>query len=69
MKAKPQLSQSMEEEQIRAAVNKHWQASAIGDANAKYESLIFPPSFSIGPRTASKRSCGLAISLARASGE
>src|SRR6266581_5351361 len=35
---------------------------------AKYEFSTLPPSLSIGPRTASKRSCGLAMSRARASG-
>src|SRR6266571_2584628 len=32
---------------------------------AKYEFSTLPPSLSIGPRTASKRSCGLAMSRAR----
>ena len=27
----------MQEEQIREALNKHWQASAAGDANAEHE--------------------------------
>ena len=35
---------------------------------AIYISLILPPSISIGPRTASVRSCGLAINRAMASG-
>src|SRR5260370_39842093 len=35
---------------------------------AKYEFSTLPPSFSIGPRTASKRSWGLAMSRVRASG-
>jgi hypothetical protein len=29
--SKPHLEQSMQEEQIREALNKHWQASAAGD--------------------------------------
>jgi ketosteroid isomerase-like protein len=37
MKAKPQLEQSMQEEQIRAALNAHWHASAVGDANAEHD--------------------------------
>jgi hypothetical protein len=36
MEAKPQLEQPMKEEQIRAALNTHWQASAAGDANAEH---------------------------------
>ena len=27
----------MQEEQIREALNKHWQASAAGDANAEHD--------------------------------
>src|SRR5437773_12181234 len=37
VKAKLHLEQSMEEEQIREALNKHWQASALGDANAEHD--------------------------------
>ena len=37
MKAKEQLEQSMPEEQIREALNTHWQASAAGDANAEHD--------------------------------
>jgi hypothetical protein len=37
MKAKPQLEQSMQEEQIRTAMNTHWQGSAAGDANAEHD--------------------------------
>src|ERR1700675_4631343 len=37
MEAKPPLEQSIQEEQIRAALNKHWQASAVGDANAEHD--------------------------------
>ena len=37
MKAKTQLEQSMQEEQIRAALNAHWHASAVGDANAEHD--------------------------------
>jgi hypothetical protein len=36
-KAKPQLEQSMQEEQIRTALNTYWHASAVGDANAEYD--------------------------------
>ena len=36
MKAKPQLGQSMQEEQIHTALNTHWRASAVGDANAEH---------------------------------
>ena len=36
MKAKPKLEGSVQEEQIRAALNAHWHASAVGDANAKH---------------------------------
>jgi hypothetical protein len=32
----PRLEQPMEEEQIRAALDNHWQASAAGDANAEH---------------------------------
>src|SRR6201984_1666337 len=35
MKAKQHLEQSMQEEQIREALNPHWHASAAGDANAE----------------------------------
>src|SRR6201993_4931736 len=37
MKAKPPLEQPMQEEQIRTALNAHWQASAAGDANAEHD--------------------------------
>jgi hypothetical protein len=37
MEAKPQLAQSGQEEQIRAALNAHWQASAAGDAEAEHD--------------------------------
>ena len=37
MEAKPQLEQSVQEEQIRAALNAHWQASASGDAEAEHD--------------------------------
>ena len=37
MKAKPQQEQSMQEEQIRTALNAHWHASAAGDANAEHD--------------------------------
>jgi len=37
MNAKPPLEQSMQEEQIRAARNTHWHASAVGDANAEHD--------------------------------
>jgi hypothetical protein len=37
MKAKPQLERSMQEEQIRTALNRHWHASAVGDTNAEHD--------------------------------
>jgi hypothetical protein len=39
MEAKQQLEQSMpmENEQIREALNAHWHASAVGDANAEHD--------------------------------
>ena len=37
MNPKPHLEQSMQEEQIREALNAHWQASAAGDANAEHD--------------------------------
>ena len=37
MKAEQQLEQSMDEKQIREALNAHWQASAAGDANAEHD--------------------------------
>ena len=37
MKAKQHLEQSMQEEQIREALNTHWLASAAGDANAEHD--------------------------------
>jgi ketosteroid isomerase-like protein len=37
MEAKPQLKQPSQEDQIRADLNKHWQASAAGDADAEHE--------------------------------
>src|SRR4029077_9485828 len=39
MKAKQHLEQSVQEEQIREALNTHWHASAVGDANA--ENVIY----------------------------
>jgi hypothetical protein len=44
MNARPSLEQSMQEERIRAALNRHWHASAVGDANAEpdiYADLAF----------------------------
>src|SRR5271169_3212085 len=35
--AKPQLEQSGQEKQIRAALNEHWRASAAGDAEAEHD--------------------------------
>ena len=37
MKVKQHLDQSMQEEQIRGALNTHWQASAARDANAEHD--------------------------------
>jgi ketosteroid isomerase-like protein len=37
MQAKQHLEQSMQEEQIREALNTHWHASAAGDANAEHD--------------------------------
>ena len=37
MNAKPQPEQSVQEEQIRVALNRHWQALAAGDANAEHD--------------------------------
>lgn len=37
MEAKPQLKQATQEEQIRTALDAHWQASAAGDANAEHD--------------------------------
>ena len=37
MKAMQHLEQSMQEEQIREALNTHWHASAAGDANAEHD--------------------------------
>src|SRR3974377_1246267 len=37
MRTKPKLEQSMQEEQIRAALDAHWHASAAGDANAEHD--------------------------------
>jgi hypothetical protein len=37
MRAKPQPEQSKQEEQIRAALNAHWHASAVGDANGEHD--------------------------------
>src|ERR1700678_3021999 len=37
MKAKQHLEGSMQEEQIREALNAHWHASATGDANAEHD--------------------------------
>ena len=37
MGANQQLEQSMEEDQIREALNAHWHASAVGDANAEHD--------------------------------
>ncbi|HTA60717.1 MAG TPA: nuclear transport factor 2 family protein [Candidatus Baltobacteraceae bacterium] len=35
--SKPKLEQSMQEEQIRAALNAQWQTSAAGDVNAEHD--------------------------------
>jgi hypothetical protein len=37
MEPKPQLEHSMQEEQIRDALNQHWNASAAGDATAEHD--------------------------------
>ncbi|HLZ51243.1 MAG TPA: nuclear transport factor 2 family protein [Candidatus Acidoferrum sp.] len=37
MKAKQGLEQSIQEVQIRTALDAHWQASAAGDANAEHD--------------------------------
>jgi hypothetical protein len=37
MEAKPQLDQSAEESQIRAALDIHWRASASGDTNTEHD--------------------------------
>ncbi len=37
MKAKPQLRQSMQEEEISTALNTHWHASAVSDADAEHD--------------------------------
>jgi hypothetical protein len=37
MKAKQRLEQSVQEEQIREALNTHWHASAVGDANTEHD--------------------------------
>jgi hypothetical protein len=37
MASKPQLEESMQEEQIREALNAHWNASAAGDADAEHD--------------------------------
>ncbi len=36
MEAQPQLEQSVQEEQNRAALNEHWRASAAGDAETEH---------------------------------
>ena len=36
VKPKPHLDQSTQEEQIPEALNEHWRASAVGDANAEH---------------------------------
>lgn len=37
MSAQPQMEQSGDEEQIRATLNAHWQASAAGDLNTEHD--------------------------------
>jgi hypothetical protein len=37
MEAKPQLDQSAQEQQIRAALDIHWRASASGDVNTEHD--------------------------------
>src|SRR5271156_2794857 len=37
MKANPQPEQPTQEEQIRAALNAHWHASAVGDADSEHD--------------------------------
>ena len=43
MNAEQQLEQSMQEEQIREALNAHWHASAAGDANAEHSEYYGVP--------------------------
>jgi len=69
MEAKPQLEQSMPEEQMRAGLNQHWQASAAGDANAEHDIYDddaicdYPQSGRANPRA--KQFAGLAESSSR----
>jgi hypothetical protein len=37
MQPKPRLKESMQEEQIREVLNRHWNTSAAGDANAEHD--------------------------------
>jgi len=37
MQPKPQLEHSVQEELMRGALNRHWSASAAGDANAEHD--------------------------------
>jgi len=41
MKAKPKLEQSMQEKQIRAALNAHWHASAVGDGRVRLNDTAY----------------------------
>jgi hypothetical protein len=37
MKTNPDLEQSMQEEQIRKALDTHWHASTVGDVNSEHD--------------------------------
>src|ERR1700689_1691997 len=59
----------MQEEQIREALNKHWHASAAGDANAEHDiyadDAILRLSVVRGANPRAKQSAGLAESSSR----
>lgn len=59
MEPKPQREQSAPEDQVRAALDKHWQASASGDLDTEHEiyaddsisTIPSPASASSAPKT------------------
>jgi hypothetical protein len=57
--AKPQPEQSMQEKQIRTALNAHWHASAVGDANAEHD--IYEDDASVITRSRASESSGEGI--------
>jgi ferredoxin len=59
MKAKPQLKQSMQEEQIRTALNTHWNASRYGSILEMAEACDVPVRWACRTGVCHNRGSGL----------